>query len=207
VSVADSARPVSTAFSSTLAKVAVQPGQESITAAWSYTNHWDFPLAVERFDSSCGCLAGSAPPPALAPGQSGALTATFTPGQHRGTLRKSLHVRFVGHDAPVELVLEARIPSSVELSAQEFHWESAASADARTLDVSSGTGRDFSITALLGLPERFFTIRQETVTQGTRYRLHITPTGAAAPGIHTLQVRTDSADPRDRAFAVFLCIP
>ena len=38
--------PIATAFESTVVKLTVKPGEETITAAWSYTNHWDFPLAV-----------------------------------------------------------------------------------------------------------------------------------------------------------------
>jgi len=200
---ADAPRAIETAFKSTVVTLAVKPGEESITAEWSYTNHWNFPLAVERFDTSCGCLAGRPDQPTLAPGQSGKLTASFAPGQHRGVMRKSLHVRFVGHGKPVELVVEATIPSHVELSAHELVWPAMEPPAAKSIEITSGTGKPFTITSLPGLPENQFTLTTETLTPGTHYRLHITPTASAA-GQHCLQVRTDSPDPRDAVQAVFL---
>lgn len=194
---------ISSAFESTVVKIPVKPGEESITAEWTYTNHWDFPLAVERFDTSCGCLSGKADQPILAPGQTGKLTAAFSPGQHRGLLRKSLHVRFVNHEKPVELVVEATIPSHVELSTQEVVWKSSKQPEVKTIEIKSGTGKPFTITSLPGLPENQFTLTTETLTPGTHYRLSITPT-ATAGGQHCLQVRTDSPDPRDAVKAVFL---
>ena len=197
------AKPVSSAFDSTVCKLTVQPGSESLTAEWSYTNHWDFPLTVEKFDTSCGCLSGKADQPALSPGQSGKLRAAFSPGQYRGLLRKSLHVRFVGHEKPVELIVEATIPSHVELSTQELVWKAGEKPEAKVVEIKSGTGKPFSITGLLGVPENQFTILSETVEEKKHYRVSITPKSEAI-GQHCLQVRTDSPDPRDSVQAVFL---
>jgi len=204
--VKSSPKGIETAFASTLTKLKVQPSETTITAEWEYTNHWDAPLAVERFETSCGCLAGNTEQRILEPGESGKITATFTPGQHRGLLRKSLHIRFVGHDKPVELVVEASIPSHVEISTQELSWESGVRTVPRTVDLTSGTGKAFTITALQGLPENQFTLTQETLTQGTHHRITITPSADAILGSHTLQIHTDSPDPRDQVKAVFLQI-
>jgi hypothetical protein len=204
-SASETAKPIASAFDSTVTKVAVKPGESTITAEWSYRNHWDFPLAVEKFDTSCGCLSGKTDQPALSPGQTGKFHAIFSPGLYRGLLRKSLHVRFVGHEKPVELVVEAMIPSHVELSSQELVWKASDNPEAKSIEIKSGTGQPFSITGLLGVPEHQFqfTILSETVEEKKHYRLSITPNSEAA-GQHCLQVRTDSSDPRDSVQAVFL---
>lgn len=175
---------------------------------WTYTNRWDNPLMVERIEESCGCLSAQAAgnqdaPEAVAPGVTGKIQAIFTADGDRGLLRKSLHVRFVGHDKPVELVVEATIPSHVELSQRELVWKAGESLEAKTIEVTSGTGAAFAITGLPGVPENQFTVTRETITAGTSYRLSILPT-AAATGRHCLQIRTDSPDPRDRVNALFL---
>jgi hypothetical protein len=202
-SASGTAKPIASAFDSTVVKFSVKPGESTITAEWSYRNHWDFPLAVEKFDTSCGCLSGKADQPALSPGQAGKLRAAFSPGQYRGLLRKSLHVRFIGHEKPVELVVEATIPSHVELSSQELIWKVSEKPETKSIEIKSGTGKPFSITGLLGVPENQFAIVSETVEEKTHYRLSITPKSEAA-GQHCLQVRTDSPDPRDSVQAVFL---
>jgi hypothetical protein len=142
--------PIREAFESTTLRFEASPGNDAKAIAWEYTNHWDFPLFVERIDSACGCLAAqkvtSEPVPS---GKSGKITATFTAGNHRGLLRKSIHVRFAGHHQPVELIAEARIPSSVELSANELAWASNQLSETRSLEVTSGTKQKFSITGFI----------------------------------------------------------
>jgi hypothetical protein len=194
---------ISSAFESQIIKLSVKPGEVTLPAEWKYTNHWDFPLVVERFDTSCGCLSGNLDQSPIAPGKSGTLRASFDPGNNRGLVRKSLHVRFVGHATPVELVAEATIPSHVELSQQELIWKANEKPEAKTIDFTSGTGKPFAITDLLGVPENQFTITRETISEGSSYRLTLVPT-ASATGLHCLQIRTDSPDPRDRVRVLFL---
>lgn len=199
---------MASAFASTVVRIKVPAGEQTVPVSWEYTNRTDNPMMVERFEESCGCLSGQAAknqdaPEAVAPGATGKIQANFTAGGHRGLLRKSLHVRFVGHDKPVELVVEATIPSHVELSQRELVWKAGESLEAKTIDITSGTGAAFTITSLPGVPENQFTITRETLVAGTSYRLRIVPTAAAA-GHHCLQIRTDSQDPRDRVNAIFL---
>ncbi len=110
-------------------------------------------MVVERIEESCGCLSagiakGDDAIHQVAPGTSGKIEARFTAGGHRGLLRKSIHVRFVGHDKPVELVAEATIPSHVEISSQDLAWEAADAGLPKTVTLTSGTGKSFAITAL-----------------------------------------------------------
>ena len=202
---AASEKDIRSAFAATEVKIQVKPGKDSFTAEWAYTNPYELPMVVEHVDSSCGCLAAqTADYNQVTQGKSGKITAEFKPGNHRGTLRKSVHVRFVGYAKPVELVMEAKIPSPVEFSTQELTWTADNSDESQVVDITTGTAKDFQITDLLGVSDSLFTIKKEIVTEKRHYRLHITPTGKASPGIQTLQVRTDSRDPRDQVIAVFL---
>jgi Protein of unknown function (DUF1573) len=199
-------QPIASAFTATTIQLKVAPQATQVDAEWQYTNRWDFPLLIERVDQSCSCLSSThdaekAKP--LAPGATGTLRASFTPGNHRGLLRKSLHVRFVGHEKPVELIAEATIHSHVELSAQDLVWPATVAAASKSIDVTSGTGQIFKITSLRGLPENHFTLATEVITQGTHYRILVTPKASVA-GQHCLQVCTDSNDSRDCVRAVFL---
>lgn len=201
-------KTIESAFESAVVQLIVKPNDKAVEAVWTYTNHWEIPLLVERFDQSCGCLSGNVAPSghqAVAPGKSGSIRAEFTPGNHRGLLRKSLHVRFVGHEKPVELIVQANIPSTVELSTRELHWKADSKSPApQIIDITSGTGADFAITGLVGVPESHFTITSETLTENRHYQVTITPVGTLPVGVDTLQIRTNSSDPRDRVFAVFL---
>lgn len=197
--------PIASAFAASVLRIDVAVGQQSVAAEWKYTNRWDFPLIVDRVDISCGCLVnGQSADKAVAPGGTGSIRANFLPGNHRGTIRKSLLVRFVGHEKAVELTVEASIPSPVTLSVNHVAWNPGQKAETRQIDVTSGNGAKFNITGLEGVAEKQYAIRRETVKEGTHYRLHITPVWEPVSEMQILQIRTDSPDPRDQVMAVFL---
>ena len=194
---------ISSAFESLVAHVAESYRSGDVEVSWKYVNRLDFPLVVERFEESCVCLRGRPDNNEVAPGAGGTIRAIFNAGQHRGTVRKSLHVRFAGHDKPVELVAEARIPSSVALSSQELVWKSGEPSSGQVIDVTAGTSAAFQITDLRGPTLGEFSIERSTITEGRHYRLTVTPLSPAA-GVRCLQIHTNSPDPRDRLLAVFL---
>jgi hypothetical protein len=194
---------IAAAFAATVQKIPYADHTPTFKTEWPITNHWSNSLQLERIESSCDCLVGKFEMKPIAPGATGILYTFMTPGNHRGLLRKSLHVRFVGHQQAVELISEIHIPSSVELSHQEIAWEQD-DHTTRAIDVTSGTDAPFQITALLGVPEQFFTITQETISPSKHYRISITPKKSAHSAVHCLQIRTDSKDTRDQVRAVFL---
>lgn len=197
------------AFASTTAKISTMSNAVNVPVEWTFTNNSTEPMAVEKFEESCGCLRGLAKlddNATVEPGKTGTIRANFTPGGYRGIVRKSIHVRFVGYNKSVELIVEAKIPSSVELSKRESVWVMSKEIKPQSIDVTTGTGEDFNIKSLQGVPEILFKITQETIVPKRHYRIHITPVSLGAPDLQTLQIHTDSKDPRDQVLPVFLRI-
>lgn len=202
-------RPVSEFFSSKNRQINYIQGALSIPVEWTFTNHGNFPLLIEKIDTSCGCLSPLMDEKQVAPGASGIVRATLTPGTNRGLLRKSLQVRFVGYDQPVELLAETFIPSNVMISHSELIWKPAATSETaatQTVDLTSGTGTSFVITGLVGVQESQFTIVKKIITPEKHYQLHITPaTNQPSAALSAaLQIRTNSPDPRDQVLIVLL---
>jgi len=200
---------IESAFSSTITKISTTSNAVNVPVEWTFTNLSSEPMAVEKFDESCGCLSGQAQLQGTAsvePGKTGVIRANFTPGGYRGIVRKSIHVRFVGYEKSIELIVEASIPSSVEVSNKEPVWAMDEEIKPLIIDVTAGTGEDFNIKSLQGVPESLFKITQETVTPKRHYRIQITPLSLSAPDIQTLQIHTDSKDTRDQLLPVFLRI-
>ena len=53
----DAAPSIADAFAATSTTLKVMPDTPGKEVTWSYTNHTDAPLAIERIDISCGCLS------------------------------------------------------------------------------------------------------------------------------------------------------
>lgn len=194
------------AFESTTVQIQVMPDAQNVPVEWKFNNQGKEPLLVEKFEESCGCLSGKLDQKVFQTGEGGVIQASFTPGPNRGLVRKSIHVRFVGHEKPVELIVEAKVASSVQLSTQEVVWAPDASVKSQQVEVTTGTGVDFEITSLQGIAESQFTISRETITPKRHYRLTITAVSVESPGVHCLQVHTDSQDTRDQVLPLFLRI-
>ena len=198
-------KDISTAFPNKLVKLQVEPGKDRYQVEWAFTNPHELPMVVQEAESDCGCLKVAVDSTQqVAQGQAGKITAEFSPGVRRGFLKILIKVRFVGYDKPVDLVFEAKIPAPVETSTKELTWTAKNRHQAQTLDVTTGTSKDFKITDLNGLPEGLFVIKQETVKEKRHYRLTITPTAKAKPGVQYLQIQTDAPDPNDQTVEVYL---
>ena len=196
------------AFADKVVKVQVVAGKDRYQAAWTYTNPHELPLVVQDIESDCGCLVPKVDSSVqIAQGKSGTISAEFSPGARKGFLRRTLTVRFVGYDQPVKLTFEAKIPSPVEVSAMELSWTRKNITQAQTLEVTTSTDEDFTITDLTGVPERLFRIQQETVKAKRHYRLRITPTDQASkaqPSVQHLQIHTDAEHPNAQLIEVYL---
>ena len=200
-----SEKDLSTAFPNKEFKIQVVEGEDIYRAEWTYTNPYELPLVVEKVDSDCGCLEVEVDSKKqVKKGESGKIVAGFAPGARQGLQRILLKVHFVGYHKPVELIFMAKIPAPVEVSVQELKWTAQNREQTQTVDVTTGTSEDFKMMELNGLPKGIFTIKTETVKKMRHYRLYITPTGKAKPGIQYLQICTDSREPIFQVLEVYL---
>jgi hypothetical protein len=86
-----------------------EPGAAVVELCYEFTNTGDFPLAVEGFSQTCGCMQGVWNGVPVEPGARGRITARLLTRGLRGKVRKSLHVKFF-ESGDVELIGEVRIP-------------------------------------------------------------------------------------------------
>lgn len=202
------AADITTAFSTLAQRVEYTAGNQTYPVEWTYTNHWNIPLVIERIETSCACLTPQAESLQVAPGATGEIHSSLIPGSYRGLFRKSHHVKFVGFEKSVELTAEVTIPSPVMVSKQELTWtvKDHSSSATQIIDVTTGTNAAFKIKELLGVSEAQFRVEKKTIVPEKHYQLHITPAKQVptSPSSTALQIHTDSPDPRDQVLVIFL---
>ncbi|MCF7731459.1 MAG: DUF1573 domain-containing protein, partial [Akkermansiaceae bacterium] len=178
-----------------------EPGEAVVELCFEFTNTGEIPLAVEGFSQSCGCMKGEWDGVPVAPGARGRITAKLVTKGLRGTVRKSLHVKFV-EAGVVELVGEVRIPEALTYSAQSLRWRIGEASVAKQVDIevtSKAPARVLSVSA----NDPAFACELQTVEDGCRYRIVVTPRDTATARVCIMQVRTDSKDPRDALHGLF----
>ncbi len=185
-------------------KATTEAGVAVVDLCYEFTNTGEIPLAVEEFIHSCGCMLGEWNGVPVKPGEKGRITARFLTKGLRGTVRKSLRVKFL-EAGTVELTGEVTIPETLTYSAQTLRWGIGAACTPREVDVTVHSKKPVRVLSV-ECGDGTFTSGLATLEEGRRYRVTITPRDTATERIGIFQVRTDAADPRDALQGLFAII-
>jgi hypothetical protein len=190
-------------FTTRRIKTTVEPGTGEVALTYDFTNRADLPLVVEGFVHSCGCMLGDWDGKPVEIGATGRIKATFLTKGLRGTVTKSLLVKFVGFGT-VELSAEVTIPETLTYSAQTLRWPVGGKPESRVIDIAVSSARPVRVLSVKG--DAAFNAALETVREGRRYRITITPLSLNAERVGVFQVRTDATDPRDALQGLFALV-
>ena len=185
-------------------KASVEPGVRSIDLSFEFKNTGDFPLAVEKFVQSCGCMVGEWDGNPVEPGASGKIKAKFRTDGLRGKVRKSLHVKFFDRGS-VELVAEVTIPEAISYSAQTLRWDLGSEARAQQIEITVHTHDPLHVLSV-SANDPSFVCTLETMEDGRRYRVTLIPRDTDVARVCVLQVKTDAKDPRDALQGLFALV-
>ena len=180
------------------------PGRAVLELSYEYTNRGELPLLVEGFGGSCGCLQGEWDGVPVEPGARGRITARFLTRGLRGTVRKSMRVRFL-ESGSVKLTAEVTIPEVVSYSAHALRWPVGGECEPQEVDIGILPGAAVRVLSV-SANSPAFGCELVTIEQARRYRIVVTPRDTAAARIGVLQVRTDSGDPRDALKGLFAVV-
>lgn len=168
---------------------------------YEYTNTGDLPLIVQKFGQSCGCMSGEWDEEPVEPGTSGRIKARFLTKGLRGTVRKSLDVKFLEYKT-VRLTAEVVIPEMFAYSTRTVRWSLGEEAVAREVDIRVNSKHPVRILSVGGGGGMFESELRE-LEEGRHYRVSITPRDTLSERVGTFQVRTEAKDPRDALQGLF----
>jgi hypothetical protein len=191
-------------FDATELKSAVEPGVNVVELVYEFTNTGEIPLIVQEFAHGCTCMQGTWDGVPVKPGARGKITAKLLTKGLRGTVRKSLHVKFV-EGGTVELTGEVNIPEALAYSERTLRWAIGEEAQPKQVDIvvnSEAPVRILSVSA----NDPVFSCKLETIKEGRSYRIVITPGNTATARLCVMQVRTDAKDPRDALQGLFALV-
>ncbi len=200
----DQSQAVTAKFDTREIKTTAEPGADVVEFCFEFTNTGEIPLAVDEFSKLCGCMQGGWSGVPVAPGARGKITAKLLTKGLRGTVRKSVHVKFV-EGGVVELIGEVKIPEALAYSAQSLHWKVGEAPISKQVDIevtSKAPVRVLSVTA----NDPVFSCELQGLNDARSYRIVITPRNTDTTRVCILQVRTDSKDPRDALHGLFALV-
>ena len=185
-------------------KTEALPGIAVVDLCYEFTNTGDIPLVVQEFSQSCGCMQGAWDGVPVEPGARGKISAKFLTKGLRGTVRKSLHVKFV-EVGVVELVAEVKISEALVYSAQTLRWVTGEEPRSQQVDIAVNPKTPVRVLSVSG-NDPTFACELQTIEDACAYKIIITPSDTKTERICILQVRTDSKDPRDALHGLFALV-
>ena len=195
---------VAAKFDSKEIKTEAEPGAAVVELCYEFTNTGDFPLAVEKFSQTCGCMQGAWDGVPVEPGARGRITAKLLTRGLRGKVRKSLHVKFF-ESGDVELIGEVRIPEVLTYSAQTLRWKVGGETQSKHVDIGVTSKTPVNVLSV-SANDPAFSCELLAGEDARTWRIVITPRDTKTARICVLQVRTDSKDPRDALHGLFALV-
>ena len=185
-------------------KTAAEPGADVVELCYEFTNTGEIPLVVEDFSHGCGCIQGAWNGVPVMPGARGKITAKLLTKGLRGTVRKSVHVKFV-EGGTVELIGEVKIPEALTYSTQFLSWRIGETPTSKQVDIKVTSQAPLRVLSVTGNDPAFSCELQGTV-DARGYRVVIKPRDTDSERVCIVQVRTDSKDPRDALHGLFAVV-
>jgi hypothetical protein len=197
-------RPLTARFDSREIKTTAKPGAAAVEFCYEFTNTGETPLAVEELSQSCGCMKAGWNGVPVQPGARGKITAKMLTKGLRGTVRKSVSVKFF-EGGVVELVGEVNIPEALTYSAQSMRWTVGDALEPKQVDISVTTTPPVRVLSV-SANDPSFICELQNIDATSGYRIVVTPRDTATTRVCVLQVRTDSKDPRDALHGLFALV-
>lgn len=156
------------------AQLAPGPTETVVEATFGFVNAGREPVVIEKIESSCGCTTGTLPKMAFEPGERSELTGRFDTAGRRGVQTKTVSVFIKGAKEPVVLTLVVTIPELVKLSPEVLFWNKGEVAKPKTIVCDAMPGLPVRILKVTSSEPRL-QARLETVTEGGKYTITVTP--------------------------------
>ena len=166
------------------------PGAQEAEAVFPFTNTGTTHVTITDVQSSCGCTTAAPTQRMIAPGERGEVRAQFAFGGRTGAQEKQLVVKTDDGAAPATLTFAVAIPEALRASPRLLRWALSGPAQAQTVELVAGDG--VPITKVVPPAAENFTFAVETLAEGARYKVTITPTATGVQQRATVPLQVEA---------------
>lgn len=159
-------------------------GEKTVRAEFAFTNVSKQPVVIESVKPGCGCTTAALDKKTYQPGESGRITAIFSPGSRKGTQAKAIRVAIKGEE-PVALTLVTRIGEAVQLDPPMVYWRTGEAPKAKTIRVKVPDGIRLQRVSSSN-PQ--ISASLASIKEGAEYAVTVTPASTAEKAMAVLKL-------------------
>ncbi len=161
-------------------RVTIAPFQATQDVVFHFRNRGQAAVALTDIQTNCDCLSAEADHTSVAPGESGAIKATFTVGDRAGLYERVITVRSDDAKEPMRLHLEIEVPETCSVAPRSLQWKLNAAGAPQTVALTAAAGLTIDFSEAVPT-NAAFSARLETVVAGRSYLVHVRPTDTSQP--------------------------
>lgn len=189
-------------------KFAIQarPADEKAVVTYRFRNDGDTPVTVATVRTTCGCIVAKSDKKVYAPGDTGAVTATFWFGNRSGRHVNQIWVVYGGDQArQTALELDVTIPPLLKIEPLTLVWSPDDATQPKIVSVRNAYDKPVHISSVACDPA-LVNAKIEPVKDGHDYRITVTPVVANGPVETALTIISDFPADSPRIFHVRVVI-
>jgi hypothetical protein len=172
------------------------PEEKSVDARFAFKNTGSTPITIKELHTSCGCTTARLDKKIYAPGESGEIVATYNFKGQTGALRKTVSV--LTDDTKEPMVLDIRVfrHEPFEVKPSLVYWRTGEPGEAKAVQLVAN-GYPVHVKSVTS-SNPLLAAAVQTVRDGERYTISITPKSTAQKEAGEITVTTDfpAASPR-----------
>lgn len=195
-------------FQEKVIAVLAKPDQELVVADFSFTAVGEGPAVIKRYDAPCSCLEAQISDGGRltwSTGESGEVRGLFKVGNFRGTVDKQISI-IMSNGNRHDLTVRMTMPELVKVEPKTLKWEQGAEAEKQAFEITISEEHPLKILEIVATNEEKFPFELETIEEGKRYKLWVTPSETETRGFGLLRIATDSAFKKHQSYQAFAVV-
>jgi hypothetical protein len=181
-------------------------GATKVDAVFNYENKGDAPIHIKAVKPSCGCTTAALAKNDVAPGEKGAITATFNIGDRTGVQVKTVTVETDDPKAPqTVLTFKATLVQMLDVTPNLVFWEANEAAQPKTIIAKASKGVTVNKVDVIS-SSGDFTAKVEPGSTAGEFKIQVQPKDTSKPLNASLTIKPD-AKPEKVYYATARVLP
>lgn len=195
-------------FEKSLVAVTATPDQELVSCDFPFTVTGETAAVIKQTDAPCSCLEAQISDNGRLiwqPGESGVVRGFFKIGTFRGTVPKQITL-IMDDGAQHVLTIEMTTPELVQIEPKTLKWKLGEKAESKSFEIQINGEDAINIKNISGTNDAKFPYQLETLEEGRKYRLTVTPPETSETGFGLIRLMTDSKYKKHQSYQAFTVV-
>ena len=195
-------------FDTKLIEMTADFEQETLEADFAFESTGEDAAVIKRFEAACSCLEAQISDGGRLkwePGEKGTIKGLFKVGNLRGTFDKEITILMADGEEHT-LTVRMTMPELLTIEPKTLKWEEGAEVVKKSFDITLSEEEAIKILSISGTNEEKFSSKLETVEEGKKYRLWVTPSDTEVRGFGLLRIVTDCKYKKHKNYQAFAVI-